>query len=449
MTRNLTQRCLPLLLALTVSLSGHTQDITDLYPRLDKEIPDFAIRNMQDLPDSILTKTDVKGKFVLLFFWSKLCSACVKYFPGLNAMHEQYGDQVTFVLIGTEDKQERMRPIFEKVQEKLQLDIPFAFDSVLFNKFVPQIVPHLIWIDNRGMVRAITDAAELNHENIRAFLRGERFTFHDWSYEAIHSRRAQKLDINQPFLRNGNGGTTEELTTRSVLVPFQADRMAFTGFPMNIDNVIKYYPNRGLLQGCAGLEKLYRFAYTGYPSWFYKDPPYKVFDPRCVLNVRDTSPFDTGESFEGFYWYSLLIPEERASATALLKAMQNDLEDAFGYVAKVETRRVPCWVITSSARARRSLKASGRGKQNDHIEPAEVILSSTSMDKLIGSVFYLHTENQQPIINKTKIKHSFDVNLSVDLYDFNDIRRALQELGLHVKERKQKMKVIVISDPEK
>lgn len=448
MTKTLTQRWMPFLLALTISLSGNTQDVNHAYPRMHMEIPDFTIRNMQDRPDSILTKADVKGKFVILFFWSKLCSACVKYFPQFNAMHEQFSDQVTFVLIGTEDKQERMRAIYDKVQKKLQLDIPFAFDSVLFHKFVPQVVPHLIWIDNQGMVSAITDATELNPENIRTFLNAKPFIFHDWSYEAIASRRSHKLDINQPFLRNGNGGSTNELTSRSLLVPFQADRMAFTGLPMNIDNVIKYYPNRNLLQGCAGLEKLYRFAYTGYPSWFYRDPPYKEFDPRCVLNIRDKSAFQTDESFGGFYWYSLLIPEERASAAALLKAMQNDLEDAFGYVAKVETRRVPCWVVTSSARARRNLKASGRGKQHDHIEAAEVILSNTSMDKFIGSVFYLHTENQQPILNKTRITHPFDVNLSVNLYDFNDIKRALQELGLEVKERKQKMKVIVISDPD-
>jgi thiol-disulfide isomerase/thioredoxin len=446
MTSPLRQMWMLLILLSTLSPRAYTQDQQPAHPVINMEIPDFIIRNMQNIPDSALSKDNLKGKFTILNFWSRFCSACVGFFPDLNTINEQFNDQVTIILIGTEDKQARMRPIYEKVRQKLRLTIPYAFDSVLFNQFVPQVVPHLIWIDNSGIVRAITGASDLRAENIRLFLNGERFQFFDWSFDATKSRQSKSIDINQPFLHDGNGGTTDKMISRSLLVRYEPDRMAFVGFPSNIDRVINYHPNPALLQGCAGLEKLYRFAFTGYPSWFYNDPVYKDFYPRCILNVRDKSAFDTDQSLTGFYWYSLLVPEKVASSDMMLKAMQSDLEKSFGFRATVVQRRVPCWVVTSSARARRTLKATGRENNGDRIDPAELILSSVSMDKFIATVFYKHIENQQPIVNKTKIRHPFDVSLSVNLYDFNDIRQALERLGLNLKEKKRKMKVIVIKD---
>ena len=438
-----------LLLFSAVVCLGHAfaQESTNTYPRIGESCPDFIIRNVSDKADSTLLNSYFHDRFFILAFWSKYCSASAASFPVIDALQQEFRDSVRFFLIGTEDKEERMRPMYKAIKEKLNLTIPFAFDSVVFKKFVPGPVPVFVWIDNKGIVQAVTGPLALTSENVRSFLNEKAFQFDDVSYMALKRRENLKLNYFKPFLLAGNGGQSDEYIHRSILIPYQGSQMTYAGLPISLDDLRRTPSMKGLLQGCGPLENLYKFAYTGHSSWYSDSPLYENVYPRCQVRVKDKSLFEVDwVSKKGLYWYSLLVPAAQASDSTLLKAMQQDLERTFGFVAQVRKRKMPCYVLTVDRKARARLKTTHDDKSNDILEPAEIKLTDISMSAFVESIFYKHIMNQPPIIDKTGIGFNIDIHLKVNIYDLEDIKRALAPLGFKLRERKRRMDVIVIAD---
>ncbi|MEX1239368.1 MAG: thioredoxin-like domain-containing protein [Cyclobacteriaceae bacterium] len=136
------------------------------YPQIGQSCPDFVIHNVPDDADSVLSKTYFDGRFFILAFWSKYCSGSAASFPVIDSLQQEFKNQVMFFLIGNEDKEERMRPMYKAIRERLNLTVPFAFDSLLFKKLVPGPVPAFVWIDNKGVVQAVTGSLALTSENV-------------------------------------------------------------------------------------------------------------------------------------------------------------------------------------------------------------------------------------------------------------------------------------------
>lgn len=428
------------------ALSAFAQPIPR--PEIGKPCPDYVVRNVFDYPDSVVTSKDLKGRFVILDFWSKYCSACMGTLPRTDSIYRAYGNRVTFLLIGTEDKEERMRPMFYAFKSKMNLTVPFAFDSALFRRFVPRVVPHLIWIDNQGIVRAITTSKELIPENVEAFLQGKSFQFRDWSFATVSEREHRwNYDYTAPVFVNGNGGNTQNFVSRSLIARYDPGSMLMNGMPVSIDRYLKHYPKGSALQGCVTLEELYKFAYIGYPTWFFRDPPYQKVFPKCKLELQDSTPFMLDvSSFKGWYWYSLFIPDKVSSREDLLKLIQGDLKKSFRYNVRVDYRKMPCWIVKANRKARKELRTKGGVAHDDHIEPAEIKLTNVPIEHVIGSVFYKHIEDRPPILNRTRIKGNVDILVNTNIYDFEDIRASLAKHGLTVLKSRARMKTIIISE---
>ncbi|MEX1239367.1 MAG: DUF3738 domain-containing protein [Cyclobacteriaceae bacterium] len=223
--------------------------------------------------------------------------------------------------------------------------------------------------------------------------------------------------------------------------------MAYGGLPISLYELRRRSPTRGLVQGCASLEDLYKFAYAGQPSWSSNSPLYERVYPRCQVNVKNQALFQVERvSKKGLYWYSLLIPESEASDSALLRAMRQDLQRTFGFVAQIEKRRMPCYVLTLEKRAKSRLRTTHGDKTNDIIEPAEVKLTDIPMATFVETIFYKHIMNQPPIIDHTGIDFNIDIHLRANIYDLEDIKAALEPLGFRLRQRTKRMDVIVISD---
>jgi len=423
---------------------GTSQD----FPVIGQRCPDFRFRGIKDFGKSEISRDELAGHFVIIDFWNKYCSMCVESFPKTNAIRKQFANELTILLIGEVDKEHRTRPMYEKVRARLNLTIPYCFDSLQFKSFVPRSVPHLVWMDKDGIVKAITTSTELTEENVRLFLAGRPFAFFDRSFSAEQQRKSVSFDYWKPFLSNGNGGEASNFLIRSILVPYNSEAMGYASLPTSLNTLRKLGYPPGLVQGCASLESLYKFAFTGYDSWYTEDSIYVKIYQKPLIDVKDNRPFQMNPATnQGLYWYSLSVPPERATADFILQAMQSDLNRCFGYQARLETRTMPCWVLTATPEAKLRLKSTSTIKQNDKAEPVEVKLTDISIGEFISTVFYKHIKGKPPIIDRTGIRYNIDVEFNTDLYDFEAIRYSLSNLGLRLGRDTLSMKVIVISDP--
>lgn len=408
------------------------------YPQIGRACPDFVLRGLKNYPAKDVANKDLDGQYFILYFWSNQCSACAASFPNTELLRKAYINTVKIFLIGDEDKAQRMKPIYEKLKDNLDLKIPHTFDSVLFKKFVYSSVPHLIWVDREGVVQAVTNAAELNLKNMSDFVTGSRFTFYDRS-QAAEGNRYKEMDRSLASTKPTEHG----ILYKSILTQYDpAD--VFRPF---YENVYRGIASEKAIQGCTSLDRLYKLAYTGYEYWMETDSVYTKYYPAISYEVRDTSDFSSDISTgKGFYCYSLSVPGDKTNSTFMRQRMRMDLENYFGYHGSLVVRDMPYWKLEVTESGRKSLRSKTNDQSSDRVEPAEVKLTNVPMSVLVSNLFYKHIQDKPPIIDKTNIHGNVDFEIEGNLYDMQNLKKLLRKKGLILTLDKMPMKVLVIAD---
>lgn len=412
------------------------------FPRIGQPMPAFTLQEVEGWKHGPVTLDDLKGKPLVLDFWNKYCTACIKSFPKVSALHNRFKDQLNIIVVGLDEP--GIRPLYERMKNKYDLDFPAAFDAELYHRFVHAGAPQLVWIDSEGIVRAVTTSTEFNAENVEAFIRGEAFEFLDMSY---YNREDRQMDYDPkiPFLVDGNGGTGIPILSRSLLVEYKPNEMPYRGFTLSTEAAVRH----GRVEGAISLEGLYRFAYTGYCTWAWGYPIYETHYHTPILELDDPNVFlaDT-HTGKNMYWYSLIVPEEKLSEEHLKRVMQDDLAHNFGYEARIETRVMPYWKVIASDEARKKLKTKG-GEPVYEADHTGCRYMNVPIGKFFKWLFYNHATTMPPILDETGITTNIDMEIEVFTADFEDIKKALRKKGLMLVRGKKKFNVLVIGEPNR
>lgn len=104
-----------------------------------------------------LAEKDLRGKVVLVDFWTYSCINCIRTIPHLNAWHEAYADQ-GFVIIGVHtpefDFEKDPRNVAVAI-ERFGIRYPVAIDNdyALWNAYNNHYWPAHYFIDGKGSIR--------------------------------------------------------------------------------------------------------------------------------------------------------------------------------------------------------------------------------------------------------------------------------------------------------
>ena len=97
----------------------------------------------------VTVKPQMKGKWLLVDFWTTWCSPCVRSIPELNRFHELFGEQMVVIGLSSEKRStvERMK--------KPVINYCHGVDPQGRTKkaFGIKGIPHVVIIDPRGVVR--------------------------------------------------------------------------------------------------------------------------------------------------------------------------------------------------------------------------------------------------------------------------------------------------------
>jgi thiol-disulfide isomerase/thioredoxin len=418
------------------------------YPIIGKRCPEFTLYNVRYFPQSKISLKDFAGKWLILDFWTRYCPTCIKSFPETNQLAEIFKGRVQFILVGYEDNY--IKPLYDKVKARYELQLPIAFDTALFSKFAIPSVPHVVWIDDKGLVRAITSNQELNVENVEAFLGGTNPTLPEKMNAVTKSLKLKAFDFKKPYLVNRNGGDDTGYLFRSVLTNWTPS-FSIISYESDCFKTSPYKTNEVLVLG-SPLFCLYEMAYGDTvphrPLLF--DPPrvnnYGKYWVRPLLRMKDTTDFafdySTGKNL---FCYNLTVPHEKADIRYMQKIMQRDLQNYFGYKVQVENRHMPCWELVATNSARLQLKSKGG---HTHID-GDGITGQTLINQPISvliSIIWGQNQDEPPIIDKTGIKNNIDISIDAILSDIKDVKKALRKHGLDLIMSKREMKTILIYD---
>lgn len=419
-----------------------------LYPEVGRPCPEFHLKNVNYFKKKEVTLADFKGKWLVLDFWNKYCSSCIASFPKVNAMQKIFGDRVQFMLIGLQDADDKIRPMYEHFKKKLDLTLPCAFDSTLSDYWGIFNTPHIIVIDDKGIVRART--FKVDSDDIQSFLNGQTPVLSVIPYVTQQKEAGAPdigdaripLDVYKPYMINGNGSRSDtDFLFRSVLTNWnQANQYSDAIW-------VEGQPNyrKGMFQAIGvSLDLLYDEAYFGRMGWEITDTLfYGKYSLDPILEISDSSSFQSNVNGKNMFCYSLILSAEKGTKANLQKAMQRDLETYFGFNASIETRELPCWRLVASNGAVTKLGTKG-GKQKieENIPHVSYKFSNVTIERLIQ---YFLVFTNEVILDETGITQSVDFT-SEDCTDFESLKRFLPKYGLKLIPSKKEMKVLVIRD---
>ena len=142
-------------------------------------LPEFTGQQPDWLNSRLLSVEDLKGKVILLDFWTFDCWNCYRSFPWLNDLENRYQSK-DFMVIGIhtpEFDHEKVRENIEKkisefdLQHPVMMDNNFVYWRLMNNRYWPAFY----LVDKQGMVRASyvgeTHKGDKNAENIENMIK--------------------------------------------------------------------------------------------------------------------------------------------------------------------------------------------------------------------------------------------------------------------------------------
>jgi thiol-disulfide isomerase/thioredoxin len=437
-----------LFLSAGFSLCGKAQsnDISELVTvRVGKACPPFVLEDVHYYPKQSLSSDDLKGKPVILDFFGSHCSVCFESFPEAGRLQKKFAGQLEWILIG--DLDSTIKKVYEKFNKRYQLNLTVAYDSILFKKWQIIMTPYEVWIDEHGIVKAITGPSYLTESNIRSFIDHGVLDFPVLMNNEQLQEDPMAFNYLKPLLINGNAGNDSEFLYRSLLAPWKRDQLIF-----HAENIMHQFGNTFQAVGIS-LSAMYEIAY-GDTVKFYAPPliedgkepnRYGNWLLKPVLRVKDPSLFfaDFNQP-KNLYDYSLIGPLKAASAYYLQQAMRRDLKNYFGYDVKVVRRRADYWKLVTTRRWKKMLISKG-DSTHETFTHAGFSLQNIPIKELVAII---HSVKPWEIfVDKTGISKNIDLNIDAIMTEFEDVRKALAEKGLFLIRARKKINTIIISDP--
>src|SRR6476661_3125665 len=143
-----------LILAMLCPLLGLSQSdkITPL--TIGDTIPDITLSNIINYQTQSANLSSFKCKLLILDFWATWCTSCLKHFPKMDSLQQQYPGQVQVLLVNaktTGDNEKKIKIFFER--RKAPNGRPYALasvieDSLLTQLFPHKLLPHYVWLDS-------------------------------------------------------------------------------------------------------------------------------------------------------------------------------------------------------------------------------------------------------------------------------------------------------------
>ncbi|MRG44854.1 hypothetical protein GFS24_07000 [Chitinophaga sp. SYP-B3965] len=429
------------MLSLLMFLHSEVKSQDENYPTIGKKFPNFTLTNFHDDLKDELSFGDLFGKYVIIDFWTIGCSSCIAGFPMLNLIQNKNSDKLKVILVGREEKIRDIRKYYDIYRKKSCLTLTSTYDSIFFNKVVPMSVPHYVWIDKNGLVKAITSSDDVTEQNIEKFISDLPFYFRDMSYANVKGNKRQ-ADQSMPLLIDGNGGESTDYLFRSILMkPNYGQGWSLVPDIANFtsDGKVRYQAM------AASLPALYMVAYFGAPFIISRYP--KVW-PWPIIITKDSLRFQYQSATADVYNYSIEAPLRKGTPADLMKMMQRDLENYFGYRTRIVQRDMPCLklVVINKNKVRRIL--NNVGGPSSAWEPESRInrFNNIAIDNIPIILSYRLTHSKFVTINETGITGNVSFSVEADIDDLESIRASLRQSGLDLIPSTMKLDVLEISD---
>lgn len=109
--------------------------------------------NLKSLTGEEMDTDQFKSKVVVIYFWTPSCGPCIAGFPQLNKLKEKYANDVHFISIAPDTKQD-----VQFVLNKFRFEFKTIADAESLIKELDIVeYPKMFFVDKKGIVRIIEE----------------------------------------------------------------------------------------------------------------------------------------------------------------------------------------------------------------------------------------------------------------------------------------------------
>lgn len=438
------------MLCLCFSTFGQSNEPIQLTAKgiqVGQEVPDIVINNLHNYRDkkgkavTSAKLSDFRGKLLILDFWATWCSPCVAMIPKMDSLQKVFGDRLVILPVAYQSEGEvtsffgRMAALYPGQNAYRNKNMMVIEDKVLRQLFPNNTLPHYVWIDAKGVLRAQTGSDKVNSKSITEVLASDTFVM-----PMKVDDQPIAYDRKKPFLIGGNGGDGTNLLYHSVL----------TGYtPGLVSNFRNHPPDSS--------SSNYRVVLQNLPiTWFYQVAYGNgewLSNSRIRYDVRDSTGLwwmDKSVSYENWqkagnaFCYELFTSGEMVKNT--FKLMQQDLDRMFPqYATQFVMERRKCLVLTAIANTdgiysrggntRTSYDATGCRMQNAEFK---------FFIRRLNAIYLQH--NPLPFVDESGIQGKVDLQIDGNLSNIEVLNTGLAVYGLKIIEAERGVGVLVVSD---
>ena len=433
------------------------------FPKVGEIISDYTFNDVTNNNSKTISIKNYRGQWLILDFWARTCGACIGSFQKMNDLHKKFDGKVKLIMVGCYGNQkysgisdeELTKKMFQKQALKHKLNFTVAFDEGSVEKFDLRYVPTILVIDPNGKIAV--KAISLNSIQLKAILDG-----HNPNYERAYSKNemtpADDYNKELPLLTQGvvkNGGMDTSFEFRSLLTKWNEKMPKYTERGFKEDTLSKKLRCAELLGFNA--DEMLKYAYTGKANWMAGDSLYNFFSQELIYEGWDSTSMSNKKiNLHEPYSYSIGYLSNKITSEQSRRMLLRDLERYFGFISKIETRKVLVYALTVTDKIKADRARTKGGKQSINYKPGEGYdLKNISISNFIKEGFLeiaLHTSyyNSEkpvpPVLDKTGLPFNIDLNLKADgREDLDEIKMQLKEIGLDLILIENNMKCIVVT----
>lgn len=427
-----------------VPLSSMSQENDIVELKIGDRVPDFIFEDLYNTQIENIFASELYNKGLLIInFWATWCVPCIREMPYFDELQVKLKENYSMVSV-TRESDEIVQKFLNK-NSKIK-NLPIMSNDKYLNKYFPhRVIPHNIWIDKEGIVRAITDDYMVNEDNIEKFLAGD-YDFNskidDMSFDYM---KPLQVESNSFLYRSILSPYQEKIGNSGVLSPNSKLPNRYLGW-----NQIKTRFIWSAFMKTTMLMRDYNFMeiYTADSSSFF-------FPSFLTLPGKQRQYKDSimRWSKNNLFCYELSYPSV-TSMDAFYKHMQTDVSSIFNVDVTIESRERECWVIVendirlipppSVLIEKRSLHITG--KVGDNIK---IVAKNQTMDQ-IASKFTNIYSNHPPFVNKTNFDYAIDIYKDFgklkDGLEIEYIKEYLKEIGLTIKKERVLYPCLIVYD---
>ena len=358
--------------------------------------------------------SDLKGKLIILDFWSTGCASCIEGIPKMELIQQRFKDQVKVLMVNSKrnkDTPERINKRFEKYKADFNYTpaLPTILEDTVFTAlFEHNSLPTMAVIDPDGKFVVNSFSGSITEQNIQ---------------DVFNSGSAKKF-IEKSAIKNLNRVNTVPLVDTTGL-QFVSAMSGYRENYLGVYPAVQHKNGSSLFQvGNYSLNTCYQLAFPD----VFQGTEFNLFVFDQHVEKEFTDLLYDFKTRKGQFWYQLYVRDSIPESLAF-NYFRQALYERFKVAVERRNGPVEAYVLTLDAKlltTKGGMRIYSVDKGNQSL-----ILQNTPVSAVIN---FLRSVLDKPVVSKITHTEKLDLKLPGSFLDLSVDQKiaTLRHYGIHL-----------------